>query len=293
MKTILVPTDFSPAAYTAARYAIHLAKKFNAGIELCTAIKVPAESVMAAQVAWPLEDYDSLKKDVETEFEYLVEKLLREEQAIDSQGSFHPTFTYNNDRGEVADYVMSLVNEHKTNMVVMGMSGAGSFSRFYLGSNSKEMIEKADFPLLLIPLNVDFKEIKKISFATDLSSQDIEIIASLVYFARPFNAEILITHVTQENDINPEEQKKIDDFLSNVTCKVNYPRIYYRSIQSSGINEGLNWLTENGHIDIMAMVHRHESFFTRLLTSSHTQQLAKSIHVPLLVFPENFNRVII
>jgi nucleotide-binding universal stress UspA family protein len=293
MKTILVPTDFSPAAYNAARYAIHLAKKFNAGIDLCTAIKVPAESVMAAQVAWPLEDYDSLKKDAETEFEYLVEKLSQEEQAIDNQSSFHPTFRYYNDRGEVTDYVSDLVDEHKANIVVMGMSGAGSFSRFYLGSNSKEMIEKANFPLLLIPANVNFKEINKISFATDLSSQDIEILTSLAYFARPLNAEILITHVIQENNINSDGQRKIDDFLNNVTCKVNYPRIYYRSIQSSGINEGLNWLTENGHIDIMAMVHRQETFFTKLLKSSHTQQMARSIHVPLLVFPENFNRVLI
>jgi nucleotide-binding universal stress UspA family protein len=293
MKTILIPTDFSPAAYTAARYAIHLAKKFNAAIELCTAIKVPAESVMAAQVAWPLDDYDSLKKDAETEFEYLVDKLTQEEQAIANESPFHPTFTCYNDRGEVTDYVIDLVDEHKVNIVVMGMSGAGSFSRFYLGSNSKEMIERANFALLLIPLNVNYKEIKKISFATDLSSQDIEILTSLAYFARPFNAEILITHVIQENDISPDEQKKIDDFLSNVTCKVNYPNIYYRSIQSSGINEGLNWLIENGHIDIMAMVHRQETFFTKLLKSSHTQQLAKSIHVPLLVFPENFNKVLI
>jgi nucleotide-binding universal stress UspA family protein len=292
MKSLLIPTDFSPVADNAARYAIHLAKKLKAEIILCTAIKVPAEAVIGAQAVWPLEDHDSLKKDAETELEYLVKKLSQEEQAMEDEGSFHPKFSYTSGIGEVADYVRSLADENKTNMVVIGMSGAGSFSRFFLGSNSKKMIEKFDFPLLVIPANADCKGIKKISFATDLSSQDIEILTSLACFARPFNAEILITYVIQDNNIQAE-QKKVDNFLSDVTCKVDYPNIYYRSIQSSNVNEGVNWLTENGHIDIMAMVHRQEPFFTKLFKISHAPQLAKSIRVPLLIFPENFKRVLI
>jgi nucleotide-binding universal stress UspA family protein len=35
MKTILVPTDFSPAANNAARYALHLAKGINAYAGTC------------------------------------------------------------------------------------------------------------------------------------------------------------------------------------------------------------------------------------------------------------------
>ena len=292
MKSLLIPTDFSPAANNAARYAIRLAKKLKAEIKLCTAIKVPAESAMAAQTVWPLEDYASLKKDAETELEYLVKTLSREEQAMEDESSFHPQFSYTSGVGEVVDYVRNLADENKINMVVIGMSGAGSFSRFFLGGNSKKMIEKFDFPLLVIPANADCKGIKKISFATDLSSQDIEILTSLVCFARPFNAEILITYVIQENNIHAE-QKKIDNFLSDVTCKVDYPNIYYRSIPSSSITKGLNWLTESGHIDIMAMVHRQEPFFTKLFKISHAPQLAKSVNVPLLIFPENFKRVLI
>lgn len=288
MSTILIPTDFSPAAYNAANYSLHLAEKIKAGIKLCNAIKVPAESALAGQVAWPLEDYTSLKKNAEVELEYLAKKLTHDAELIDSANTYQPGIQYCSGVGEVADYVRNIVDEEDINVVVMGMSGAGILSRLFLGSNSRKMINKSDFPLLLIPATATFKGIKKIAFATDLSSQDLLILQSLAGFAKHFNADILLTHIIDSNT----DRKQVDKFLSDVTCKIDYPNIYYRGIKNMGVNEGLNWLTDNVKIDMLVMVHRQQPFFTWLLNSSYTQQLAKDIHLPLLVFPNNYKGVL-
>nr|WP_294945313.1 universal stress protein [uncultured Mucilaginibacter sp.] len=280
MKTILVPTDFSPAANNAAKYAFNVAKQVNANIKLCNAIKVPAESVIAAQVAWRLEDKTSLKDAAEAELIYLAEVL-----ESNSDGGFQPTVRYSTGVGDVTDYVRNLVDDDRINMVVMGMSGANVFSKFVLGSNTRDLINKADFPLLLIPKHHLYKPIKKIGFATDLSATDIEALHSVANFARYFNAQILVSHVM---DVPADSQKQVDVFLSEVTCKVDYPNIYYRSLQNDGVNAGLNWLTEHGQIDMLVMIHRNHGIFD----IGHTQKLAVKSKVPLLVLPEGFTKVL-
>jgi nucleotide-binding universal stress UspA family protein len=214
MKTILVPTDFSPSANNAAKYALKVAQKVKANIKLCNAIKVPAESVLAAQVAWLLEDMVSLKQESNAELDYLTDIL--EKEIPEKNENFWPRIQHTTGVGNVTDYIRNLVSDDHINLVIMGMSGANVFSRFVLGSNSRDLIKTADFPLLLIPKNHVYSAIKRIGFATDLSESDIDALHALANFARYFNAEILISHVVP---IPGADQKRIDAFLSDVTCK--------------------------------------------------------------------------
>lgn len=292
MKTILVPTDFSATGLNTVRYALHIAQKVNAGIRLCTAIKVPAESALAAQVAWPLEDYESLKRNAEKEFEYLS-KQLHDDDKLEADGhSYLPHIEHSIGVGDVTDYVRNLVEEYKINVVMMGMSAAGILSRLFLGSTSNDMIVKVNFPLLLVPAKARYSIIKKIAFATDLSDGDIEIIHSLCGLARYYNAEILLIHVINYDKEYVWDRKNIDHFLSDVSSKVDYPHIYYRDIQSTKVSGGLKWVIERGQTDMLAMVHRNRPFVNNFLNSSHTQQLAKQTDIPLLIFPNHYQGVL-
>jgi nucleotide-binding universal stress UspA family protein len=281
MKNILVPTDFSPAATNAAKYALNIAKSVNANIKLCNAVTVPAESIYAAQVAWPMDDLATLKDGAEAELIYQADVL---ESSIGD--GFRPHISHSTGMGNVTDYVRNTVSDDKISMVVMGMSGANLFSKFLLGSNSRDLINKADFPLLLIPKQYVYKPINKIAFATDLSDSDIDALHTVANFARYFNAQILVSHVME---VANQHQRKVEEFLSDVTCRINYPNIYYRSLENDGVNAGLNWLTENGKIDMLVMIHHAHSIFD----SSHTQRLAIKSSVPLLVLPDGFNKVLI
>lgn len=286
MKTILVPTDFSQPAHNAARYALNLAKGLHANVELCHAMLVPAEAPLAAQVAWPLEDYLSVKKRTDEELKILAKSLTAEDNLPTADEPQHPSISYKSEVGGVREIVRNVVDEHQVNLVVMGMSGAGNLTKFFLGSNSLDMINKTTFPILLVPYNAAFKGIKKIAFATDLSEEDIDIINSIAGLARQFDAEILITHVTNKKMDQLKHQKKIDAFLEEVTAKINYHKIYYRNIKDKEVNMGLTWLSQNAHIDMLVMVHRQRNFLNSLFNSSHTQRLARHIHIPLLVYPE-------
>lgn len=288
MNTILVPTDFSAAAVNAARYAIQLAKETGTGIHLCHALDVPIEIPGASQIEWPLESYVTIKNEATADLSSLSEKLEQEERTDSSPQSYHPVVRYSSEAGSVKDVIRNIVDEEKPELVVMGMSGAGAISRFFLGSNSRDLIDIANFPILLIPATAAFSPVKKISFATDLNPEDIKVIHSLNTLAIRLNAEVMITHCTDEKYEKGEAQHKVDTFLSKVTNSVGYDNKHYSHVKSINVNHGLDWLTEHGQIDMLAMVHHPHHFLAKLLKESHTQEIARHITIPLLVFPPGY-----
>ncbi|WP_316821020.1 universal stress protein [Pedobacter gandavensis] len=285
MKTILIPTDFSPNADHAAFYAMELGKSMKASLKLCNAVMVPAAAQMSPQVAWPLMDLGTLRTDATHQLHSLAKKLKQKNKEAGLSVDEHPPVEVLAEVGSVTEVLKMLAEKEKINLVVMGTSGVGSLNRFFLGSTSRDLIDNASFPILLIPPGTDFKPLKRIAFATDLSAKDLELIHSLALFARPFNAEILIVHISPD-EFNPEiHQKKVDDFLNEVTCKVHYHKVYYRHVKDMGVDEGLTWLTKHVDIDMLAMVHRRHPFIKRLFEGSHTQKMAVHVKLPLLVFP--------
>jgi nucleotide-binding universal stress UspA family protein len=282
MNTIIVPTDFSAHAENAARYAWQLAKCVNSCIILCNAFNVPAEEVMAAQVAWPLEDYNSMKEASALELKLLAVRL--EKQADETDDNV-PSISCVNQAGSVTDVVGALAVKERAVLVVMGTSKSGGLVRFLWGSKRNSLIEDVQVPLLMVPENYNYKSLKRIAFATDWNESDIEILQTLASLARYYNAAILITHVSDNEETDWLKNGNAYEFLNRVTCRVNYPNIYYRQIRNDDIDKGLSWFSESGNIDMLAMVHRRHPLIEKLLIGSHTKTVAKYNQVPLLVFP--------
>lgn len=291
MKTILVPTDFSEPAANAARYGLFLAQYLQADLQLTHAFKVPAEVRAAAQSAWPLNNYEHVKSDCDAELDNLRRQLELETLATAAPPNFISRISGTAELGEVSTMVRNLAAHYHAPLVVMGMSGASQLQQLLLGSNTRELIDKATFPVLLVPRVPVPRQLRKIAFATDLNKGDIELLHSLASLARPFNAEILIAHVTDAKYDTTAQRHLVEEFLSEVTAKANYGQIYYRHIKSMDVDHGLDWLTEHGMIDLLAMVHRPHLFFEQLIKGSHTQRLARHIRIPLLVFPPDAHSV--
>lgn len=291
MKKILVPTDFSLPAKNAGHYAMHLAKEMKVDVKLCNAILVPAEAPMASRVAWPLADYSTLREESDRELQELVKNMEALFELENPADFYHPKIEYLTEVGLVKDVVTNLAHHPDISLVVMGMSGATGPGKFLMGGNSRALIEAAAFPILLIPKDTSFKKIGKIAFATDLSDSDVEMIHLLAGFARIFDAEILIIHISaSDGDHQPKDQPAIDAFLNEITNKVNYHKIYYEYIWNVDVDSGLDWLIAQGKISMLAMVHRNKSLFSRIFKGSHTQRIKNKIDVPLLVFPESLHR---
>jgi len=284
MKKILIPTDFSVPAENAARYGLELAKVLKADVLLCNAIKVPAEAPMAAQVAWPLIDYADLKKEISSDLDAMVKTLT---DSCSNEEEYCPEVTYETSIGTVCGVVSALAKDKKIDLVVMGIAGAGGLTQFLLGSNSKEMIEKAEIPVLLVPFEASFKKLRKIAFATDFDEEDIASLQFIAKFAQPFDAGIIIIHITnREVAAGGKPQAKIDAFLDRVAMEVNYSNIRFEYVWNIDIDNGLEWVSEQKELDMIAIGHRRHNLLERIFKGSHTQKLSRHTKHPLLVFSQ-------
>ena len=291
MKTIIVPTDFTAQADNAARYAIGIAREMKRDVKLCHALFVPIELPMADPGLWPLEDYAFLKDAAAKQLEGLAVEL---EDTIDATtkgpASTHkPAISFDNEIGPVTDVIVNYMADENASLVVMGISGTGGFADLIMGSKSKDLVDKADFPVLLIPGCAVFKGIKTIVFATDLSEGDIEVIKLIADVARVFKSEIRIYHITGEKYDRNEKRNQADAFIKKLKDREHYSNISYHHFRGMNINDGLEWLCEHGQIDLLAMVHRPHSLLYRILTGCHTHHMARHIKIPLLVFPPDYN----
>lgn len=274
MKTFLIPIDYSPCAYNAVRYGVHMAKIMNANIHLCHAISTLEINPVVEMMAWSAENYDTLKTNAEDTIKEFIHKLKIEQD-------FNFEITFSTDTIPIKEMVNKLIKTMKPDLILMGTSGAGNVARFFLGSTSRALIEKTKVPVLLIPKHVNYVPIKKIAFATDLTESDIFTVHNLARLFCLYNPEILLTHVGKE------VSGKSNLFLNQVTSKINYSKIYFRQIKDADVDAGLNWLTTHGQMEILAMIHRKKTnVFSNLLLGSHTQKMAKQLELPLLVMPE-------
>lgn len=284
MKKILVPIDYSSHSDNAVNFAIAIAKKINADVHLFHGLEAPELIAMPGFMVWPAEDFSEMKEEADGDMEKYVSKL-KEDPSL--QHPYLPNITFSTSIGVTKKIIDEAIETQQPDLVIMGMEGKGKIDRFFLGSTSRAMIEKAKVPILLVPATVQYQPIDKIGFATDLSESDLNSIHALARLFCLCNPEILLVHVDDTPSDFHDPRTPSNQFLNRVTCNINYGKIYYRHINETDIDKGLKWLSENSQINILSMIHRHPSIFSRILEGSHTQKLARSIHLPLLVMPED------
>lgn len=284
MKKLLFLTDFSANSRHAAEYGYHFAKQIEASVILCNIVTIPAETPHSAMLVWPMDDYDTLMEASTDELKKLKHHLSQKYQE-----GFQPVVHIMNEDGLVPDRVNDIIDGNFIDMVVMGTHGSSGLSIFLLGNHARNMIDATTKPLLLIPHTAKQKPVKKIAYASDFTNkkEDLAAIYNLIDLAKGLNAEILIIHIQDEKKPSAAFKKWLDEFLVELSNKANYHNIYYRIEKRPNAEYGLDWLCENGQIDMLAMLHRPKDFLSGLLSGSHTQKMAKHIEIPLLVIPAN------
>lgn len=284
MKKILVPLDFSEASENAAYYASALACRIGSNVELLYVSK-SFENVKATSAV-------DLQHKNDSSLQLLSQKItaLSERIAIKIRDSFEvldfkPTIQGKITKGDVIAEISKHYKQEKMNLIVMGIFRASRLKRALFGSAINSAITDGQLPILLIPERLKFRKFDKMAFATDLNPTDIALICVLGDLAQKFNAELLVMHSSQPKEDEQGYQQRLDRFLSLVSGKVNYPKVYYRRAISNNIFDGLEYLLTVAKPDLLIMAHRHHSFWDNVLAGSTTKRMINHINMPLLVLP--------
>jgi len=273
IRSILVPTDFSPCSLNALRIAVQLAQQFNARLHLVHAIRVPTPHAGVSARAL----VDPIVQGIGEEVEAHWARLEGEVPGLASVKYEHQVF-----RAHALDAIYTAMKTGKADLIVMGTKGSHSSLEKMLGGVSTDVIRMGEVPVLVVPEAVEQFRPERIALAADFKQTEsfasLDILKRLVML---FSSEIWVVNVT---DGDPQrfaslvESFKVDKFLASTPHR-------FETVKSDSVTKGLFRFVADNRLDMLVMMPRRHGLFDRIFSSSQTQKVAMAIQVPLLAVP--------
>jgi nucleotide-binding universal stress UspA family protein len=276
MKTILVPTDFSPIADNAINYAVEIAKLTKARLIFLHAYHMP---IITSEVPVVLPTAEEIEEDCMADLNRTKEKIL-------SESGIDLDITCVCKYGLAVDEIKDFEADNKIDLLVLGMRGAGFIGEKLIGSVTTSLMRKVKCPLLAIDERVKFKPLKKIALASDYKEiENINILDPLKELMRLFSSHLHVVNVVREKaELVPTTEEasvgvKLEHSLEDVEHSFHYA-------ENNDVVEGINEYVTEHNIDLVVMIPRTHSVVTNVFKEPHTKRMAFHTKVPLLVLNE-------
>ncbi len=275
MKTILVPTDFSPNAQKALLYAVELAKNGGEKIILFHANHFAYINFDVAQTTL-IEQNISLEKKIIKQLTDLSTKTAKKYnvvcEVVHKQGLFMDIFN-------------DVIKKYKVDLIVMGTKGKSALENVLMGSNTANIIGKVNCPIIAVPEKSRHKALKKIVFATDYKSTDITSLELLIEIAKPTDAHIDVVHIASKESSETDELEHLNDFEKKMLKKNKYENISYKLLNGVEIDRELELYIKKESICLIGITNQHRTFLQKIFgKSSVTKKLLYHTKIPLIAF---------
>lgn len=280
MKTLLVPTDFSPNAETALYFAMGLAKQHGCKLVLLNVIETPSNH----------DPSEKTLSELKIEKTVVGERLKSLGQQIDYAGDIKYDCLVEFE-DEAVKGITTAAKKVNADMIVMGTKGESGAADFVFGTITSGVIEDAQCPVLAVPEGTRLdKPIKKMTYATDFLQSDLDAIKTAVVLASAWDATLNVVHVYEagESAVEPEQDvEKLGKFMRVASEEISYERISFELLTGDEVESRLLEYVNSGNSDMLLISSRHRSYLGRLLNTSLTQNLARLAPVPMIAFHHN------
>lgn len=267
MKKILLPTDFSESARHTMEYAVQLFDSEPVQFELIHAYDLPAAPALVTSTKL----LDNIKQDSENDMKKEsahLAALLKNTDCV---------FTSAIERGSILDMLNSK-DYRDADFIVIGSQGKGAKTEYAIGSTALNVMQNANIPVLVIPKTLVFNEINKIVYGADLEGLSSNSILDPVLELLDNNQAILeIAHISDEP--NSDKKKRMDDLVR----LFGEGRARSKYLSQGNVTVGFEELIDETKPDLLVMVNRQKSFFTRIFYPSVTKKMVLRSSLPILV----------
>lgn len=270
IKHILVPTDFSDCSKKAALAAGSVADNLNATITLLNVIDPPfnfpgnMEGVL-----------DYLEENAEQHMERLKNDLRA--AAPNSDLSIKHQIRI----GKPVSQVLESISDLDIGLVITGSGSDVPARKVIFGSVSTDIILHSPVPVISIPEESADLSFKKMLFATNFRSNDLENLKDLIALADFYDSEIDVLHVSAEDNL--EDDVKFRGFKDLVREKELYESIKFHHVVHENPFNGISDYVEEHNITFLVLNRYKKSVVGMLLDKNYTKRLSVYSKVPLLV----------
>lgn len=272
MKTILYATDYSESSIAALKYAYNMSLKINTKLLAVHVFDFP-KTISSRE--------EDISKELLTGHQTKLTDFCEEHLAWESDNA--PVKTEVIVNPSIVHGIVEKAKEVQACLIIMGMKGTSRLRTMIMGSTTRDLIENAPYPVLTIPKDISYKQIKTMVYASDFQSQDLGAINRLVEIAEPLGAKVKIIHVSPIEHSVEEGQRKVNEEKLNKYVKYHNMELYV-SYSNDIFTELQTYLTKN-NADVVAMLERESSSYgKKLFYKSLVEKMKVAGEIPLMSF---------
>jgi nucleotide-binding universal stress UspA family protein len=271
MEIILVATDFSDSASNAVDYAVELAKLFTAKIVLVNTYNLPYSTYETGTAG---DIINVIRESSVSSLDHLKKRIEKE-----NKNNFE--IECYSDFGFAEDMIIENANKVNADLIVIGITGeGGKIKENLIGSTAIKVARNTDTPVFIIPGDVKYHPIHKISFACDLNkTEESDLIYVSRYFGKLFNAELEVVNVEEPGEEFTEEKSKTYAVLNKKLETIPHKSVF---ITEKHPGKALEDYFTDHPTDLVMVNPRKHNLFHNLFSHSIAKELAFHCKVPLL-----------
>lgn len=263
-KSILLATDFYENSQNAIDYAIQLYKEYSCDFYILNTYNVEDYAV-GFTAARGIEE--SKKKSIAG-----LANILERLSFIDD--SINHKFHMISECGSLIEIMKEIIDKRDIDMVVMGTKGNTASRAQMYGSHTVLAMEKIrNCPVLVIPAETIFKEIKEIVFPTGYrihyKKREFQY---LIDIAKGTNATIHILNILDEDEQLDEDQLNNQKLLKDYFNGLEHN---FHTVRNIEVQTALHSFIESHDIDMVTFINKKHNFFSNLF--SRRQPMMKEL----------------
>ena len=282
MKKILVPTDFSPTAEKAFRFAANLALK-NDGMVVLYHVYTPVESTFV--------DTPEKRRMYNLQMERNALKRLQRLKTKVAGPSCPIPVDAVVGRSPLKDDILGFAEQNAIDLIVMGTQGASGLKKVVVGSEASRIAKESTIPVLLIPEKFVWKEPVEIVFATNYAPAEMNALTLSIALANVYKAGITVVRLFAPDTTEASRDNEIaafENFAKQLQKSFSHFPLRFKSIQTNSVKAAMENLHQEVPYDMLVMVRRNRNFLQRLFLKSFTKAMCYVTHYPLLVVPADY-----
>ena len=271
--TILCPIDFSNCSLNALEYASKIGEKYHARLIVFHVLNK--------------QDYQKIAPlDLEGHFqlEFVNQKLKQLQEAVlrESVPNGLEDCVIEISEGPIVQRTLEFSQKVNANLLVVGTEGMNDFKEQVFGSRSSKLVMQTDRDILVIPRKVYFKRPRKLVYATDYVEEDKVAIQKVVEFARFFDSEIDIVHVSSRSRVIDKALHK--NMTEEIKPFVNYELVNYvlKSFRDD-LALGLENYLQLAKGDMLVTLSKKKDFFDQLFAKNLSRKMSYFLTKPFWV----------
>jgi nucleotide-binding universal stress UspA family protein len=215
MKNILVPTDFSAESHHAYEVALQLAKHTGGTVTLLHVLEVPdAATANFSTYGGPVNGNELPNSHGSIDAIFTI-KLMevtkgRMHALKDEAETLAPGVAVQDavEVNRIGDGILTAIERHGIDLVVIGAQGHGAMEHFFVGSNTERLIRLANVPVLTVKHHQATFEVRNIVFPSDFTAETAGALNGLRQVQAAFpSATLHLLHVVSDDDSQTAQQQ--------------------------------------------------------------------------------------